>query len=240
MDIHKPKPWHGWREFLKEYAIIVLGVLTAIGAEQVAEGLHWRERTHLAEEALREDLSASSAPAQSAILLAKCNDDVLDGLERALLAPGEDWRPPFVVKDGATVRVFSAPMFMLGSEAWRNVQADGAASHLPHRTQALYAIAYDRLAQLQAVNTETGPEISELNSLSIPRKIDPQSRTSYLRLLYRVRGHMRVALRRAEQLIDASKALGVEIADPKDDGVLKGYQRVCASLQAGEKSVTET
>jgi hypothetical protein len=26
MDIHKPKPWPGVREFLKEYAIIVIGV----------------------------------------------------------------------------------------------------------------------------------------------------------------------------------------------------------------------
>ena len=40
MDIHKPKPWHGWREFLKEYAIIVVGVLTALGAEQTVEWLH--------------------------------------------------------------------------------------------------------------------------------------------------------------------------------------------------------
>lgn len=32
MDIHKPKPWHGVREFLKEYLIIVVGVLTALAA----------------------------------------------------------------------------------------------------------------------------------------------------------------------------------------------------------------
>ena len=42
MDIHKPKPWHGVREFLKEYVIIVVGVLTALGAEQAVEALHWR------------------------------------------------------------------------------------------------------------------------------------------------------------------------------------------------------
>jgi len=42
MDIHKPKPWHGVREFLKEYVIIVVGVLTALGAEAVVEWLHWR------------------------------------------------------------------------------------------------------------------------------------------------------------------------------------------------------
>jgi hypothetical protein len=44
MDIHQPKPIHNWREFLKEYAIIVIGVLTALGAEQAVAALHDRER----------------------------------------------------------------------------------------------------------------------------------------------------------------------------------------------------
>jgi len=34
MEFHKPKPIHIWHEFLKEYAIIVIGVLTALAAEQ--------------------------------------------------------------------------------------------------------------------------------------------------------------------------------------------------------------
>jgi len=42
MDLHKPKPWHGLREFLKEYVIIVVGVLTALGGEQAVEWLHWK------------------------------------------------------------------------------------------------------------------------------------------------------------------------------------------------------
>jgi len=32
VDIHKPRPWRGWREFAKEVGTIVLGVLIAIGA----------------------------------------------------------------------------------------------------------------------------------------------------------------------------------------------------------------
>jgi hypothetical protein len=40
MEFHKPKPIHNWREFLKEYAIIVLGVATALAAEQGVEWLH--------------------------------------------------------------------------------------------------------------------------------------------------------------------------------------------------------
>lgn len=37
MEVQKPKPWRGWREFGKEVATIVLGVLIAIGAEQAVE-----------------------------------------------------------------------------------------------------------------------------------------------------------------------------------------------------------
>jgi hypothetical protein len=50
---HKPKSWHGPREFLKEYAIIVLGVLTALAAEQTVEALHHRAQAREMTEKLR-------------------------------------------------------------------------------------------------------------------------------------------------------------------------------------------
>jgi len=42
VHVHKPKPWHGLKELLREYVIIVLGVLTALAAEQAVEALHHR------------------------------------------------------------------------------------------------------------------------------------------------------------------------------------------------------
>jgi hypothetical protein len=42
MHFHLPKPLHGWRELLGEVGIIVIGVLIALGAEQVVETIHWR------------------------------------------------------------------------------------------------------------------------------------------------------------------------------------------------------
>jgi len=48
VEVHKPKPWHGVREFLKEYVIIVVEVLTALAAEQGSNGCTgdiWRIRT---------------------------------------------------------------------------------------------------------------------------------------------------------------------------------------------------
>jgi hypothetical protein len=59
MDIHKPKPFHNWREFLKEYGIIVLGVLTALGLEQAVEWAHHRSQVDEAIEDLRQQSNGS-------------------------------------------------------------------------------------------------------------------------------------------------------------------------------------
>ena len=53
MDIHKPKPVHGWRELLKEIGIIVIGVMIALGAEQAVEALHWVYQVDAGEAALK-------------------------------------------------------------------------------------------------------------------------------------------------------------------------------------------
>jgi hypothetical protein len=59
MEIHKPKPVHNWREFLKEYAIIVLGVFTALAGEQAVEWLHWQGEVKTAREAIRTEMAAN-------------------------------------------------------------------------------------------------------------------------------------------------------------------------------------
>jgi len=68
MDLHKPKPWHGLREFLKEYLIIVVGVLTALGGEQVVEWLHQRTELREARAALREEVSEGATAIRDAAI----------------------------------------------------------------------------------------------------------------------------------------------------------------------------
>ena len=69
MHLHLPKPLHGWRAFAGEVGIIVIGVLIALGAQQVMESIHEREdiaqlrgafRAELADDRARwEDMRAS-------------------------------------------------------------------------------------------------------------------------------------------------------------------------------------
>ena len=54
MDIHKP--WHSLREFLKEYVIIVVGVLTALAAEQIVVAVDQHKQVEQARAALRREV----------------------------------------------------------------------------------------------------------------------------------------------------------------------------------------
>lgn len=60
MHIHLPKPLHGWREFLGEVGIIVLGVVIAISIEQLVEAVHWRTEVRNARRSLGEDIDRSN------------------------------------------------------------------------------------------------------------------------------------------------------------------------------------
>jgi hypothetical protein len=46
MQFHLLKPLQGWREFTHEIVIIVMGVLIALGAQQLVEAANWRREVH--------------------------------------------------------------------------------------------------------------------------------------------------------------------------------------------------
>lgn len=85
MHIHLPKAFHGWREFLKEYAIIVLGVLTALALEQGVESMHERRLAREAQEAIRQEMQADIDRVAYRQSQQACNEKRLDEVQ-ALLA----------------------------------------------------------------------------------------------------------------------------------------------------------
>ena len=62
MDIHLPKVPHGWRELAKEIAIIVVGVLIALFAEQIVQGWEWRNKVSVAKASMRHELLWDDGP----------------------------------------------------------------------------------------------------------------------------------------------------------------------------------
>jgi len=52
-----PSPINGWRIFWGEVGIIVLGVLIALGAQQVVEAFNWRKEVAGFRDSVREEMN---------------------------------------------------------------------------------------------------------------------------------------------------------------------------------------
>ncbi len=241
MDIHKPRPWHGWREFGKELATIVLGVLIALGAEQAVEWLHWQERTEKTETHLRAELANATVAAQVHIAQEPCEYAVLDRLQQALLQPGDDWKPPYLITrpDGTGASLVATPIGGFESQGWKNAQADGTANHLNPEDQQKFETAYSTLAAAAAANDAEHSLSSELNSLAFARRLDPQSRTEYLRMITKLREDVRFMATDSRQMLQQMHELGVTPGKLADYGPsLKVYQGVCDQFRAGKTVIT--
>ena len=85
MHFHLPKPLHGWREFVGEVAIIVLGVLLALAAEQVVERFSWAQRAKSARDAMSKELLWDDGPqVYQRAALHHCRQSKLDDIRAAV------------------------------------------------------------------------------------------------------------------------------------------------------------
>ena len=57
MQFKLPRPLHGWREFVGEVGIIVLGVLIALGAQQLVESWQWRQEVQAERASLTKEVN---------------------------------------------------------------------------------------------------------------------------------------------------------------------------------------
>jgi hypothetical protein len=138
MDIHKPKPWRGLREFLKEYLIIVVGVLTALGGEQVVERLHERHVAAEARENIRRELAETLARFEKRKKIQPCIAARLDDVARLIRTAGEPgYRPP--------VWVGRPQVWDVQTARWEAASQAGRSSLFDPEEQTLYSRAYTAL-----------------------------------------------------------------------------------------------
>lgn len=131
MHIHLPKPLHGWREFVGEIVIIVIGVLIALGAEQLVEAWHWHHKIDAAEAAMRLELAEDDGPqAYGRVLIGNCLDRQLQRIQ-----DGAGHVPAGELRQWAAA--YEPPFRTWDSEAWKVVVAGDTGSRMgPERLLA--------------------------------------------------------------------------------------------------------
>ena len=192
MHLHLPKPLHGWRAFVGEVGIIVLGVLIALGAEQVVESIHNRYLARQAVDHIRTELAYDSAFAAERIAIGDCMRASFADLRQRLIASGDNW-PGLQGKplSGApaeppTGSLFSSPP-ALGSphrlwpvSAWTAATTSGVFNH-GQRRFFNFAALYSMVDWLGRLQDHEIADYSKLMAFNAPQKLDPSARLEMLR-----------------------------------------------------------
>jgi hypothetical protein len=213
MEVHRPKPVHHWREFLREIGIIVLGVLIALGAEQTVEWLHWRYEASQAEDHLRRDSASILFSMLERLEIQKCQDGRLMLIRDRLLASGSTWSAmaPFYTSGPPAGSTYAHPMRTWPTTSWSNAVASTVATHLPDERLSHYAeifAAAEREANDQATEHE---DSSELNVLGMPLILTPDQKVTLLRLIEAERARNRVMAYEAQNALPHFEALDMDI-----------------------------
>jgi len=159
MHFHLPKPLHGWREFIGEVAIIVLGVLIALGAESAVQSIEWRHKVDAAVADMDNELGAGDGPeAYERLALHDCVASHLDQL-RAAVERGDRAETHKMIEQ-----------FWLPNRTWDSLARDAAntadvEAHMPHERMFQYRIAYEMVPDMQRLAEKELGDLGHLRAL---------------------------------------------------------------------------
>ena len=207
MHVHLPKPLHGWREFAGEVGIIVLGVLIALGAEQLIEELHWRNEVsgfrNVLKEELRFDLGTYTYRAKQH----DCISARLNELQRWL----DSWRSGHALQIKGVIGIPVSRT--IHTSVWKGADPNTLA-HFPRSERLFYGYLYDEFANNDIHRLDERATWIELNDFDGATQLDHQDQIRLQGLIYRARLRDR---RIAQNYAEFSKRAAGMGLQPKED-----------------------
>ncbi len=200
MHVHLPKPLHGWRALAGEVGIIVLGVLIALGFEQLVDAWRWRDKIDRAENAMRIELADDNGPqAFARVLIGGCLDQQIKKIR-----DGAGTAPPDQLRQWAMA--YSPPFRTWDSEAWKVLIASDTGSHMGPDRLIAWSAPYRIIPALSEEDQREARMVMDLRG-SLPASGQPSS--DDLRSYRLAAGQLRLANRR---FINTSQLLLSRIA----------------------------
>jgi hypothetical protein len=168
MHFHLPKPLHGWRAFAGEVGIIVIGVLIALGAEQIVQAVHQRREARDAESEIRGELANNIAMLRSRWDVRDCVENRVNELQTLIGSAG---------KDGTitTPNWVGRPQFWTMQMArWQTTSQAGRTALLPPDELALYGSLYSFMDNVNALTAEEQMDWARLRALEHLQRLTPE------------------------------------------------------------------
>ena len=142
MRLKLPKPSHGWRDFAGEVGVIVLGVLIALGAQQIVDMWQWRQKVTVVRQSIMAELGNNRARWEENLTAVRCAMQEIETLDAWAAAPPGPSPPDINMIAGG--RVFSTH-----SANWTLATNSLTMDHFPMREQLAFASLYDGIEHRQ-------------------------------------------------------------------------------------------
>jgi hypothetical protein len=186
MHFHLAKPLHGWREFFGEVGIIVIGVLIALGAEQVAEAVHWRFETRQLRESLHREIKDDLTNAAYAVMVSPCVRARIQRLDRELTDGRTSWRGD-AAEDAEDARWQALPVAFKVSDVegfytnghWQTALDSGALAHMPQAERNGLSYTYRAIADLSSYADDEDKIAARLQPLAMPQRLSDEQKVAF-------------------------------------------------------------
>jgi hypothetical protein len=149
-------PPHGWNAVAWELAIVTLGVLIALGAQQFVDGIHQRNEVTQLVGALRSELADNRARWEHVRASDPCTLQRLDALER--------WYKT-APRDARLDRAYRLFVWNQHSGAWDLAKTSETTANIPLRQRLLFASLYDAINNWRQMINEENANTQALNGL---------------------------------------------------------------------------
>jgi hypothetical protein len=239
MHFHLPKPLHGWREFVGEVGIIVIGVLIALGAEQVVETIHLHQKTSDAEGRIRDEVAVDTAPEIERVAVGRCLTQRANQIAQGLASGRTDWRallfPAMKERPMALREVYHMPSRSWVTDAYREALTQGDLASMDPAKRGLLAGLYNQIDELGELNRNEQDLVTALAPLEMNRPLSDPERNqmiSTLAQLDKTNGLiMLIALQNFQSVHDLGFAIGPTEAS-KYFGQADSWQAELTGLRA--------
>jgi hypothetical protein len=156
----KPEnPWRNWRENMREFTIVVAGVFVALVAQQLVEAWDWRQRVHVADAAMLDELLSDDGPEMvQRLAMHGCIASLLERIRAAVEAGASRG------EIGALIDRYWVDDRTYDHIALDAAQSANVASHLGQERFTQFATAYNRMGVLEEINHREAADWAALRS----------------------------------------------------------------------------
>ena len=214
-----PTPLNGWRVFVGEVGVIVLGVLIALGAQEAVETLRWREEVRRTEDALTIEIADSILHASERQMLNRCLSDRLAHLIAKVSTNDGLWRGDQMPIGRAATGVvtvvptaYRTPNRRWNDNVWEAAKNSGVFNHMPRERVAAFSKIYARMDGLRTVNEAENQVFPQLLYLSLDTRLDAAARQQALAALGRLDWLNGTILLDGERLIDEVRTMQLDFS----------------------------